>query len=340
MKASKRLLWRLKVFAALVAVTSMGGPLYAALFGPPFDSFVFPGNMFPSLVGGCLVWGFEVLWVPSRRGSFVRHLPFVWAALVRIVMIAVIVTLLGPLAHLFLDGIFDPLFSFKIGPSIYLYVSSVMFVLFSIAHVMRIVGPRVMANIIFGRYRRPKREDRVFLFLDIKGSTTLAEKLGDIGVQRMIAKFFIDISEPILEWGGEIHRYIGDEIVIMWPLRDGIKNASCLHCCLAIQNHITANAARYQEVYGAVPEFRIGLHGGPVVAAQCGDIKQEIVFFGDTINTTARIEQYCKQAGRDLLISAELYDKLPTSDAWKAEPIGPVLLRGRQHEIDLIAISG
>ncbi len=339
MKISKRVQWRLKVFFTLVAITSMGGPLYAALFGAPFESFVFPKNMIPSLFGGSLIWGFEVLLVPSRLGRFIRHLPFFWAVLTRLVVVFAVVTGLGPFANFFLNGVFDPLYSFKIGYSIYLYVSIVVFLLFSISHVVRIVGPRVLANIIFGRYHRPKRENRIFLFLDIKGSTKLSEEFGDIGVQHLIARFFLDITEPILEWGGEVHRYIGDEVVIMWTLNHGIKNANCLRCCFAIQDHIKTRAAFYQRIYGVVPEFRIGLHGGPVVAAQCGDIKQEIVFFGDTINTTALIEQYCKTAERDLLISDALYDKLPKSDDWTAESIGSVVLRGRQEEIGLIAVS-
>jgi len=339
MKITKRAQWRLRVFFTLIAITSMGGPLYASLFGAPFDSFVFPLSMLPSLIGGTLFWGFEILWVPSRHGRFIRHLTFIWAVLVRVVAVSVIVTVIGPINNLFFNGEFDPLFSFKLGPSIYLFASTVVFVLYSASQVVRIIGPRVITNIIFGRYHRPTREDRVFLFLDLKDSTALSEKLGDIGVQGMIARFFADISEPILEWGGEVHRYIGDEVVIMWTLHHGIKNANCLRCCFAIQDHIKARARFYQHVYGAVPEFRIGLHGGTVVAAQCGDIKQEIVFFGDTINTAARIEQYCKEANRDLLISDELYDKLPTSKDWTIEPIGPVLLRGRQHETNLIAVS-
>jgi len=339
MMITKRAQWRLRLFFTLVAITSMGGPLYASLFGAPFDSFVFPGNMLPSLIGGAVFWGFEILWVPSRRGRFVRHLPFIWAVLVRVVLVSVIVTILAPVANLYFNGVFDPLFSFKLGPSIYLFVSSIVFILYSISQVVRIIGPRVMANIIFGRYHRPRREDRVFLFLDIKGSTALSEELGDIGVQEMIARFFADISEPILEWGGEVHRYIGDEVVIMWTLHHGIKNANCLRCCFAIQDHIKDRAPYYQQVFGTVPEFRIGLHGGTVVAAQCGDIKQEIVFFGDTINTAARIEQYCKEANRELLISDDLYDKLPESNDWSVEPIGSVLLRGRRHKTGLIAVS-
>ena len=339
MNFSKRFVWRLKLFFALLAVTSMGGLLYPLLFGLPSQFWIISHTFVTGIIGGSLFWGFEILWVPSRQGEFVRHLPFGWAVLVRVVVVAVTVSLTGPLGLLLMNGVFDPFASLRIGFSLYLYVSGVVFLLFSITQIVRIVGPRVVARVVLGRYHRPVREDRVFLFLDIKDSTRLSERLGDIGVQELIARFFFDITEPILEWGGEVHRYIGDEVIVMWTLRHGIENARCLRCCFAIQDRIRARAGGYQKAYGAVPEFRIGLHGGPVVAAQCGDVKQEIAFFGDTINTTARIQQYCKQAGEDLLISDELFDRLPKSDDWSAELIDSVVLRGRQNKIGLLAVS-
>ena len=57
---------------------------------------------------------------------------------------------------------------------------------------------------------------------------------------------------------------------------------------------VREKAPDYEREFGVVPKFRTGLHGGPVVASECGDHKQEIVYFGDTVNTAARIEQQCK----------------------------------------------
>ena len=69
---------------------------------------------------------------------------------------------------------------------------------------------------------------------------------------------------------------------------------------------IAARAAAYRREYDAVPEFRAGIHGGPVVVAQCGDFNQEIVYFGDTANTAARVQQRCKDVGRPLLGSGPI----------------------------------
>jgi adenylate cyclase len=336
---SNRAAWRLKVFLVLVGLNTFGGPIYITIFGIPLEGLEKWHTMVNGAVGGTILWSFEILYVPGRYGEWVRKLPFYLAVLLRVAIVLICVVVAGPISQLIIGVPFDPLISFKVGPSLFIYVLVVIFVLFSITQVVRAVGGRVLGNLLLGRYLQPKREDRVFLFLDIKDSTPLSEKLGDLGVQELIARFFFDITEPILEWGGEVHRYIGDEVVVTWFLEDGLKDAACLRCCFAIQDRIRERSDRYMSKFGVVPEFRIGLHGGPVVAAQCGDVKQEVVFFGDTINTTARIEQYCKTADKPLLISTELYDQLPVDETWRSSEVGSVVLRGRQEELALLSVE-
>lgn len=86
------------------------------------------------------------------------------------------------------------------------------------AEAVRIIGGRTLVYFLLGKYHQPVKENKIFMFLDLEGSTALALKLGDIGVQTMITKFFFDITEPIIENDGEIHRYIGDEVIATWPL--------------------------------------------------------------------------------------------------------------------------
>ena len=139
--------------------------------------------------------------------------------------------------------------------------------------VIRIIGGRTLINIVLGKYHRPIREDKIFMFLGLANSTALAESLGDIGVQSMITKFFFDITEPIIEHGGEIHRYVGDQVVVTWPLKDNVTNMQSILCCFAIVERIGNLAPEYERKFDTVPAFRIGLHGGPVVISQCGDQK-------------------------------------------------------------------
>jgi len=162
--------------------------------------------------------------------------------------------------------------------------------------------------------------------------------MGDVGVQTMITKFFFDITEPITEHGGEIHRYVGDQVVVTWPLWEGAPNMQSIRCCFAIAELIRRKAPKYEREFGMVPGFRIGLHGGPVVISECGDPKKEISYFGDTVNTAARIEQQCKALDCPLIISAELLDRIIMPPTFQARRKGSVKLRGRENETDLFTI--
>jgi len=336
---TNRFLWRLKIYFVLVILTSFAGPIFVLMFGLPdfYDSPFQP--MLNGVIGGALFWGIELLFIPGRYGEVLRRLSFLPAIILRTLGALVIVIVSGPIALLMMKGVFDPTLSFQAGPKLFVYVIGVIFFMFGMLQIVRVVGTRVLLNIVFGRYQRPVQEERIFLFLDIQGSTTMAEELGDLEVQELINRFFFDITEPILEWGGEIHRYVGDEIVVTWPLNKGIAKARCLECCFAIRDQIRKRAYRYQELFGVVPEFRIGLHGGPVVASQCGDVKQEIVYFGDTVNTAARIEHYCKDVGRKLLISQDLASQMPDQTIWAFENVGAVRLRGRSEDMSLLAVE-
>ncbi len=198
-----------------------------------------------------------------------------------------------------------------------------------------LVGGRVLLNFLLGRYYRPQREERVFMFLDLAGSTPLAEKMGDLAVQSLIGQFFFDIALPIAEHRGETHRYIGDEVVVTWPLKEALRDADCVRCVFDIQALVENKAPVYEAEFGTVPEFRIGIHGGSVVASEVGDDKREIVYFGDTINTAARLQSLCKDFSCNVLISRSLLEMMRLPGDVQVEEIGSVEVRGKAERLDV-----
>lgn len=292
------------------------------------------------MAGSSLVWGFEILLVQSSYGASIRRLHFLTAIAVKSLVLLMIVILMGLFNGAYYEGLLDLNF---VADAQFLrtlsFVFAAIIVMQMASQIVRIVGARTLINFVLGRYHRPVREDKIFMFLDLVGSTALAESLGDVGVQTMITNFFFDITEPIVEFGGEIHRYVGDMVVVTWPLRAGNDNMRSIRCCFAIADHIRDKAAEYEQKFGTVPTFRIGLHGGPVVISQMGDQKQEISYFGDTINTTARIEQECKTLDCPLLVSGDLLKQIALPAGYQAKKMGSVQLRGRQLESDLYTIA-
>ena len=94
----------------------------------------------------------------------------------------------------------------------------------------------------------------------------------------------------------------------------------------------------YKSKFGHVPAFKAGLHFGDVITAEIGDLKKEIVYNGDVLNTTARIESMCNKYDQQLIASKELVSHLKLPDFIVAKSLGPVFLRGKADTIALIAL--
>jgi adenylate cyclase len=195
-------------------------------------------------------------------------------------------------------------------------------------------GPGVFWKFVTGRYHDTAEEDRAFMFLDMRSSTQIAEKLGHKKYFRMLNDFFSDITNPIMENNGEIYQYVGDEVVLCW------KNADYRYlftCFAAITGLINSRTDYYSSEYGFVPEFKAGCHGGKVTVGEVGVIKREIVYTGDVLNTAARIQGMCNQLNSDFLVSEALVDSVPVG--FESEEMGDIELRGKNELVRLFKIK-
>ncbi len=198
-------------------------------------------------------------------------------------------------------------------------------------------GPGVFRKFLLGKYFHPKREERIFMFLDLKGSTPIAEKLGEFKYFKFIQKAFRDMTPIILRTKGDIYQYVGDEIVISWKVKSGITDSNCIQCFLQIQELLKSLAPSYYEQFGEAPEFKAGIHVGNAIAGEVGVIKRELAFSGDVLNTTARIQSKCNELGTMLLLSGDLVALLPEGPL-KPKPIGKVALRGKAESLPLFTL--
>lgn len=197
-------------------------------------------------------------------------------------------------------------------------------------------GPGILAKLLLGRYHRPREEQRIFMFADIRSSTLIAEKLGHIRFFNLLNDFFRMITNPIIETSGEIYQYVGDEIVISWTMERGLHQANCIRCFYKMQEALLKQAPQLKEKYGMVPEFKVGLHAGLVTIGEIGVIKKDIVFSGDVLNTTSRIQNLCNAYNVDILLSKSLLDflQLPPHD-YRPHRVGLIQLRGKKQKVEL-----
>jgi class 3 adenylate cyclase len=280
------------------------------------------------------------LYLTALGGGWLRQRPLIVELIARSVIMATVVAIAAMALEVILYGHgIDAKWIGEDFPKIIGITLSLSIPITAIYELIRMIGGRTLLNVVLGRYRRPVREERVLLFLDLVGSTTLAEKMGELRVQELLTRFFADIDEAIVSHGGEVHAYVGDEVIVTWPVLAGRPSPRCLDCVFAIEDRLAQRADRYRKEFGVVPAFRAGVHAGPVVIGECGDSRRQIAYFGDTVNVTARLQQHCKEAARPLLISGELHRMLPSVRSFVIEPLGSTLLRGRSAPIEIFAVA-
>jgi adenylate cyclase len=197
----------------------------------------------------------------------------------------------------------------------------------------RMIGATVMRYFIAGVYHRPRDEERIFLFIDLENSTQIAERLGSQRYFELLRRLVDDLTEPVLGCEGEIYQYAGDEVVITWPIAPGVRGANCVRCFFAIGTTIAGHAEQYHCQFGLVPRFRGGLHGGTVTAGELGDLRQQIVFVGDILNTAARLEEYAKRSRLELVVSGPLLQRLELPPGVHAARCGELELRGKEDRV-------
>jgi adenylate cyclase len=157
-------------------------------------------------------------------------------------------------------------------------------------------------------------------------------------VQDLLTRFFYGIDAAITAHGGEVHAYVGDEVMVTWRVGRGHWRC-CLDCFFAIQHRIAERADRYRREFRLVPDFRAALHAGPVVISECGDSRRQVAYFGDTVNVTARLQAHCKEVDRALPVSDELVRLANPGHDFVVEALGPTRLRGRSAAVDVFAVE-
>jgi len=200
-------------------------------------------------------------------------------------------------------------------------------------------GPGVLIPMLLGKFRKPGVEERIFLFMDLKDSTTYAEKLGHIKFSEMIQDCFLDANKVIPPYNAEIYQYVGDEVVLGWRSEEGLRNMNCIKFFFAFKKQLQNRKEHYELKYGFIPQFKAGANLGSITVAEVGDIKREIAYHGDTINTASRIQSVCNTYGKSFIISENLKDQLALGESFSTEFLGSIQLKGKEKNIKLYGIT-
>lgn len=341
---------RLRLFVRVMRISAMVGAGVGVAFaiaapGPVGRSLPsallvsVPIGVIDSLCTAALIAGIEIFLLSRASMRWLDGLPFF--------AVFVLKTLVyGAIAGLVLAGqpgerLFGAVSVYNtrtllVAAGLSLVPMAVMVMMFQAAG---LVGYRTFMALLFGRYRRPFAERRFFLFVDVVGSTSIAERLGPLEAHRFLAAVFSALAEPIELCRGEIHQYVGDEIVVTWVEAAGVADARALRCLFAMRAALAKESGRFVQRFGVQPELRAALHFGEVISGEVGQVRRSIVFHGDVMNTTGRLEQATREFGCSFIASAEALAPVAVPEEVRTRDLGVLALRGRVEPIRAFSVE-
>jgi adenylate cyclase len=208
-----------------------------------------------------------------------------------------------------------------------------------ILEVRRKVGPGNLWALLSGKYHRPREEDRIFLFVDLQDSTGIAERLGHSTYSQFLRQCYHDLTDFIVLNGGEVYQYVGDEVVLTWPAQDPQAARKALETFFSFQSRLTRKASWYEKAFGAIPVFKCGMEEGTVTATEVGDIKRDIAFHGDPLNTAARLLSLCGDFGQTALISGRVREAISPDAGLTTQLKGEITLRGKASPLEVFGVQ-
>lgn len=330
---------RVRLYLRIVAISAVVGAAYGAFLRQ--TALAVWASMGIGVINAAGISGsigaIEVFLL--REGSSMKRLlrlPFIAVVLLKTVVYAAIVTV-------FIVGVPQLLGAVTLGRN-----ASLVAIGFSLAMTLVIVvtlqaaglvGRSTFVNLVLGRYRNPRAERRFFLFVDVVGSTAIAERLGAMQAHLFLAAVFSATAEAVAAARGEVYQYVGDEVVVTWTEAEGLPGARPLQCLAGMRAALAAAAPEFRERFGAEPGLRAALHLGEVIAGEVGEQRRAIVYHGDVMNTASRLEQATRQLGCLFIVSEAALSALGRPEGFASRDLGELELRGRRQAIRAWAVE-
>ncbi|TRW27216.1 hypothetical protein FMM05_00835 [Flavobacterium zepuense] len=211
---------------------------------------------------------------------------------------------------------------------VFLYLTFIEMLVGVVVTLRRNLGSNYFRNFVRNAYFTPTIENRVFMFIDLKNSTEAVEKMGNTAFSSFIQDCFKDLSSLVLDLGGEVYQYVGDEAVVTWEIKPRFNFEDCLLLHYRLAARLSKKNSFYIKNHGISPSFRSSVHSGAVSAAMVGEYKKEIAYHGGVLNLCARLQVVCRDYNADLVVSENIYKMVSHCENYKFLSLTGIVLKG------------
>ncbi len=185
-------------------------------------------------------------------------------------------------------------------------------------------------------------DDVAILFCDIRGFTSLSEKMRPHELMSFLNSYFLRMNDPIHQNRGFIDKFIGDAIMALFDhpggtarnkVDDAIQAALDLRKALGIYNQHRKNSG-YEPI-----NVGIGINFGPVILGTVGsDDRMDTTVIGDSVNLAYRLESLTSRYHADILVTAQLLETLSGTTHVKTRLLDWVKVKGREAPVEVYEV--
>ena len=205
---------------------------------------------------------------------------------------------------------------------------------FSPAVVAEIVRQKEDANLASARRRM------TVLFSDIRGFTSMSEKMTPEDVVTFLREYFTVMTDVVFQHGGTVDKYIGDGVMALYnvPFDQPDHAAQAVRTALVFQDRLKPLAGRFRAKYGTDLNCGVGIHTGDAVVGTIGSEQRlEYTAIGDTINLGSRLEGITKDFHVSIIISESTYEEVKGQFIMRY--LGEVKIKGKEIPVQIYTVA-
>jgi adenylate cyclase len=206
----------------------------------------------------------------------------------------------------------------------------------------RFFSPDVLREVVRdrdGRLLRPRRRLVTVLFSDIRGFTTISERLQPEQVDEMLREYLTVMTEVVFRHRGTVDKYIGDGIMALYnaPREDPEHALNAIRTALEFQERAIPFSARWEAKLGVPVRCGVGINSGEAIVGSLGSRQRnEYTAIGDPVNLAARLESITKDYRVPIIISEYTYEyvkgRFPTNE------LDTVTVKGKSQPVKIYGV--
>lgn len=191
-----------------------------------------------------------------------------------------------------------------------------------------------------------ERRELTVLFSDIRGFTTMSEKLDPSEVVSYLNEYFTEMNKLVFKHSGTLDKFIGDAIMALWgvPTKHPDDPVRAVRCAVEMMEELAKLRQRWiseGKEKGATFDIGVGINTGVAVAGNIGsDLRQDYTVIGDTVNLASRLESLNKEFKSHIIISQNTYEQVKDKLPYQFRPLEPVQVKGKTEKVMIYEVLG